>query len=219
MDSEEITVNRKRKPRNRKFVRSILPEIDKLGVELPENIKVEAEKQSLIHIREKSVRKKKKKFDIASFIYKAHENTNVFKDPIAIGRMLGLTKGETLKAINSSEDNDIIFHFPHQYVAEYISYFQDIDHEMMSRKITAFCKKIYRMNSIILHEQPQNVAVAMIVYYCDRLGFNIENKNAFYKDVGRSGGTVSKQWKLICTIHNSGEDPRDLIMYEETVDE
>lgn len=198
-----IEIPNKKRIKKKGYITSIISDINKLNIDIPEDVKLEAEKQSINNIHIRSVRKKKKKYNLANSLYMAYENLGSIKDPAEIGKMLGLEKGEILKAINSSDDNLIIFHFPHHFIPGYVKYLHDVDTEVISKDIIRFAKELYKMNSIILHEQPQNVAAAIIVFYTDYYGYNIENKNIFYKNIEKSSATITRIWRIICQIYNS----------------
>lgn len=192
----------KRRGKKKGHITSIISDIDNLNLDIPENIKLEAERQSINNIHSRSVRKKKKKHNIANSLYMAHENLGSIKDPAILGKILGLQKGEIMKAINSSDDECIIFHFPQEYIPEYVKYLHGVDTDIMTKNIIEFTDELCRMDSTILHEQPQNLAASIIVFYTDCHGYTIENKNIFYKNIEKSSGTITRIYRIISQIYN-----------------
>jgi hypothetical protein len=198
----EDTIVPKKRGKKKRYITSIISDIDNLNIDIPENIKLEAERQSINNVHLRSVRKKKKKHNIANSLYMAHENLGSIKDPAILGKILGLAKGEMSKAINSSDDECIIFHFPQEYIPEYIKYLNGIDVDVMTKNIITFTDSLCSMDSTILHEQPQNLAAAIIVFYTDCHGYTIENKNIFYKNIEKSSGTITRIYRIISQIYN-----------------
>lgn len=195
-----------RRPRNKKHVRSIIKDIEKMKIDIPDDIKIEAERQSLRTIYDVSVRKKKKKYNMASSVYNAHNALNIVVDPVEIGRLFNLSKSEMYKAVNSSDNKALTFHFPHECIPGYLEYLNDINTPKFRQRAKRFAKTIYRLDSTILHEHPQNVAAAIIMIVCSDLGIIIESKDLFYKNIEKSSGTIEKQKKIILSIYHGSND-------------
>lgn len=118
--------------------------------------------------------------------------------------MIDINVGDALKAINSGNTTCIRFHFPDEYVHEYLQFIDNIDIDEMNVQINAFLLKLYHLNNgRILDEKPQDVAAAAIVFYMQKYGFNIENKEAFYSNISKSSATINKILKMISMIVNN----------------
>ena len=201
---ETLTPKKQRKNKKIRFVRSIINEIEEINPTIPDDIKLEAEKESLKHVYSKSVRKKKKINNIAECVFKAYENLGNPKDPVMIAKLLNVNKNEITKTINSSSDNYIIFHFPHEYIKDYLMILcPDNDIDDLLKNITELAFQVYELKNDILDKKPQDVAVALILFYMQKFGFVIENKEGFYSDISKSSATINKLIKTISSAVNS----------------
>jgi len=173
---------------------------------IPDNIKLEAEKWYQKHNQNRTNRGNKRKDIVANSIYNAYESTGDSKDPSTIARLTGISKNRINKAINTRpNNNDIIeqrFHFPQEFIREFLKFLNvNIDTE---NEVIKFCNIICKADSKILDDFPQVTAAAMILFFMDTYGDGIENKKAFYKFVDKSEVTVSKSYNKIASIyHNS----------------
>jgi len=192
-----------KKPKKTRFVRSIINEIEEINPSIPDDIKLEAEKESLNHIYNKSVRRKKRIECIGECLYKAYENLGNPKDVIEIAKLLKCNKNDILRAINSSDDDYIIFHYPHEYIKDYLKYIDGIDVVDIEGNIKELAFKVYEKYDRILDEKPQDVAVALIMFYLQKYGFVVENKESFYSSISKSNATINRLVKIISININS----------------
>lgn len=182
---------------------SILKDIEEIKANIPEDVKFYAEKESLERKREKSMRKKKRKLHIGECLFKGYEMSNQCKDPGLIARMIEIEPKELINEINSSDDNYIMFHFPHEYIPEFLTYLGNLENiEQITEGMIELTFEIYNLNNRILDEIPQCVAAAIIIFYFQKNSMTIRNKEKFLNRICKTSAIINKPLKMINSMYS-----------------
>lgn len=183
--------------------KSILSDLSK--IQIPDNIKVEAEKIfQQLDLRTK--RGKRRKRLLFYCVYNAYKTLGQTKDPKIVASVVGIANKEITKAFSMCSAVQTNYqpptkqHSPEEYIQncmDLVGLNQDCYQDVVEK-----CQIVLNADPSLEEEYPQNVAIAVVYLYIIINGGKLDRKD-FSEIFKLSGMTIYKMYNRVEAAYNS----------------
>lgn len=173
---------------------------------IPDNIKYEAQRifDAVNEVNKKSKSNKKELF---FYTYSAYRNLQISCDPTELAALFQI-KPKAISRIlttfhNMQPDCQVKLYqsTANDFVGGYAERLQFS--EELIEDVKKFVLNIYAICPDLYDLSPQNVAAAILMFYCKIRGITFDKKNYMQNVVNKSDVTINGVYKIICTAYNS----------------